>query len=295
MNLKIGVVGVPGGWSSELLADKVAEKTDFRLLIDMKKTKLDLVRGKVYYEDHDLTQLDAVIIKKIGSRYSPDFLDRLEVLRYLNEKGVKSFSRPIKIIRLLDRLSCTVTLRSGKVAMPPTIITESIDIAEETIKAYGSAVLKPLYSTKARGMMLLKHNEHTRHQLMEYKRENKILYIQKKLKLPDYDLGVVFLGGKYLTTYARRITNGAWNTTTHSGGKYSPFNPSKQVIDLADKAQKLFGLDFTCVDIAETETGPIVFEVSAFGGFRGVQTTSGIDAADLYADYVINQLKADSQ
>lgn len=290
MKPRIGVVGVPGGWSSETLADRVAEKTGFRLLVDMKNTKLDLTKGKVYFENHDLSQLDALIIKKIGAQYSCSFLDRLEILRFLNEKGVKMYSKPQSIIRLLDRLSCTVTLKANNIPMPPTVITENVEFAIETVEAFGQAILKPLYSTKARGMILLNATDDLESQLADFKINNKIMYLQKKLQLPEYDLGVVFLGGEYLTTYARRIMNGSWNTTINSGGKYSPFKPSDQIIDLAKKAQNLFDLDFTCVDIAETEDGPIVFEVSAFGGFRGVLETSGIDAAARYADYVLTQV-----
>lgn len=293
MKPKIGVVGVPGGWSSEELADRVADKTGLRLLIDMKKTKMDMDSGSVFFENHDLSELDAIIIKKVGSQYSPDFLDRLELLRFLNEKGVKMYSKPLNIIRLLDRLSCTVTLKSGNIPMPPTTVTESVELAEQTIINYQEAVLKPLFSTKARGMQVVAAGDNLKQTLEQFKEENKIMYIQKKLQLPDFDLGVVFLGGKYLTTYARRITNGAWNTTTHSGGKYSAHEPSQEIIDLADRAQKLFDLDFTCVDIAETDKGPIVFEVSAFGGFRGVLSTSGIDAAEKYAEYVLQQVTND--
>ena len=46
-------------------------------------------------------------------------------------------------------------------------------------------------------------------------------------------------------------------------------------------------MDFTTVDVAETADGPIVFEVSAFGGFRGALEGAGIDAAAAYADYAI--------
>jgi len=45
-------------------------------------------------------------------------------------------------------------------------------------------------------------------------------------------------------------------------------------------------MDFTTVDIAESDIGPIVFEVSAFGGFRGSKEGIGIDAAERYVDYV---------
>jgi ribosomal protein S6--L-glutamate ligase len=47
---------------------------------------------------------------------------------------------------------------------------------------------------------------------------------------------------------------------------------------------------FTTVDVADTEDGPVVFEVSAFGGFRGAKEGIGIDAAALYADHILTQL-----
>ena len=117
------------------------------------------------------------------------------------------------------------------------------------------------------------------------------MYIQKKIDLHGKDMGIVFMGGEYLTTYARVQSEGAWNTTTRSGGKYESYDPPEEIIALAKKAQALFELDFTCVDVAETDDGPVVFEVSAFGGFRGILTARGIDAADLYADYIIRRLR----
>ncbi|WP_316897762.1 GAK system ATP-grasp enzyme [Pseudodesulfovibrio indicus] len=290
--MKIGVIGVEGGWSSEKLADTVAAKTGGeRVLIDMADVRLDLPSGDAFYNGHNLRDFDALIIKKIGARYSPDLLDRLEVLRYLHERGLKIFSSPYAILRALDRLSCTVSLQLKDIPMPPTTVTESVDQALIALEHYGEAVFKPLYTSKARGMFILKHGPDARAAIEEYKAEHPILYIQKTIDLGDLDLGIAFLGGEYLTTYARCKTNGAWNTTTASGGKYRPYEPSPEIIELARRAQADFNLDFTCVDVAITDDGPYVFEVSVFGGFRGIQETSGIDAAALYADYVMEKLK----
>ena len=111
----------------------------------------------------------------------------------------------------------------------------------------------------------------------------------------EQDLGVVFLGGEYLTTYARIRQSGAWNTTTASGGKYVPFDPPQEIIDLAYRAQQPFGLDFTCVDVALTDSGPYVFEVSAFGGFMGLKQARGIDVAALFTAHVLDRLKQSGQ
>ena len=58
-------------------------------------------------------------------------------------------------------------------------------------------------------------------------------------------------------------------------------------------AQEPFGLTFTCVDVAETSPGPVVWEVSAFGGFRGLREARDIDAADLYVRFVLEQIGAE--
>lgn len=289
---KIGVVGTIGGWSSEKLADTVGSKTGHRLLIDMKKVSLDLSTGDVLYQGHRLNDLDALIIKKIGSRYSSDLLDRLEILRYLFDRGSKIFSNPLSILRVIDRLSCTVTLRAHDIPMPPTVITEDTDAALDALTVYGEAVFKPLYSSKAKGMTVIQKGPDAREKIRAFHAENPMMYIQKKIDLPGKDLGIVFLGGRYLTTYARCADESSWNTTTRSGGTYASHDPEESVIELARRAQEPFGLDFTCVDVAETQNGPVVFEVSAFGGFKGIEKARGLDAAAMYADYVLNKVES---
>jgi ribosomal protein S6--L-glutamate ligase len=290
--MKIGVIGLKGAWSSEQLARAVAEKTGRETKIfEMQDVRLDLPSGRSTVEGEDLSTYDALIIKKIGKQYSPDLLDRLEMLRLLEGRGVKIFSSPYSILRVLDRLTCTISLQLGDIPMPPTTITEDVDHALAAVEEYGEAVFKPLYSTKARGMFVLKPGPDARRIIEDYHKEYNTMYIQKTIDLNDSDLGIVFLGGEYLTTYARCKTTDSWNTTTVNGGKYAPIDPPQEIIDLAQKAQAIFNLDFTCVDVAITPDGPFIFEVSAFGGFRGLRDARGIDAAAHYVDYVIKKVR----
>ncbi len=292
---KIGVIGIPGKWSTETLADAVEERTGYRQVIDMAAVSLDLDRQRLLYRDQDLCQLDALIVKKISATYSPNTLDRLELLRVAEQTGVRVFSRAEHILRLIDRLSCTVTLRNAGIPMPATRVTEDIEAALAAVDDFGSAVFKPLYSTKARGMCVIEAQQspaRVEREIRAFQKDNPMMYIQQKVELPGRDLGMVFLAGKYLGSYARVSKGEAWNTTIHSGGKYAAHTPPNDIIDLAQRAQALFGMDFTTVDVAETNSGPIVFEVSAFGGFRGALEGIGINAAALYTDHVLQQLTA---
>jgi tetrahydromethanopterin:alpha-L-glutamate ligase len=290
---RIGVVGIPGKWSTETLADAVESHTGFRLVIDMAEVCLDLQGGKLLFRDVDLCSLDALVVKKISASYSPNTLDRLELLRIAEAAGVRVFSRAERILRLIDRLSCTITLRNAGIAMPETRVTEDMHFAIEAVEDFGSAVFKPLYSTKARGMCVIESSwgaERVRAAIAEFQAEHPMMYIQKKIALPGRDLGMVFLAGEYLGTYARVSQGDAWNTTIHSGGRYAEHLPSEDLIDLARRAQAPFGMDFTTVDVAETEGEPIVFEVSAFGGFRGAKEGIGLNVADRYVKHVMKEL-----
>jgi len=284
---KIGVIGTPGKWSTEALADALEARTGYRQVIDMARVTLDLETRALVCDGVDLCALDGLVVKKIAETYSPDALDRLEMLRVAEAMGVKIFSPATAILRLMDRLACTVTLANAKVPMPPTTITEDLTAARAALDRYGSAVFKPLFSTKARGMVLLDADApDAEAQIAAFKAANPVMYLQKKADLSGHDLGMVFLGGAYLCTYARVSQTGSWNTTIHSGGKYAAFEPDAALIELGRRAQAPFGLTFTTVDIALTPDGPIVFEVSAFGGYRGALEGCGIDAAALVAEHV---------
>lgn len=291
---KIGVVGIPGGWSTLRLLDALEARTGYRLCIDMAEVRLDLETGKAFYKDNDLTELDGIIVKKIAPSYTPDALDRMEILRFLHSGGLPVFSNPDSMFRLIDRLSGTAVLRRGGIPMPPTTVTEDVSEAAAAVSDYGRAVFKPLYSSKARGMTVIEEGPDMHEEIADYQAAgNRVMYIQQMVAHAGghLDLGVSFLGGQYLATYARQGSGNSWDTTTRTGGRYVPHNPSDEIIELARKAQNLFpGMAFTCVDVVETPSGAAIYEVSAFGGFRGLLDACGLDAAGAYADYVLREI-----
>ncbi|MEP0073236.1 MAG: GAK system ATP-grasp enzyme [Marinomonas sp.] len=292
--LKIGVIGVPGKWSTEVLADRLEAKTGFRAVMDMSDFELHLDTNKVYCNGLDLTELDGLIVKKISQVYAPSTEDRIHMLSHLESLGVPVFSPTASMGKLINRLSGTLALQQGNIPMPKTRVTESVDLAFGVVREFGSAILKPLYSTKARGMVFLREedsDESVRAQLEEYKETQSLFYIQQALNLNGRDLGMVFIGGEYFCTYARVANSDAWNTTIHSGGRYELFEANDDLIELGRRAQACFDMSFTTVDIALTDQGPVVFEVSAFGGFKGALDGCNLDAAEAYANYVLRRVE----
>jgi ribosomal protein S6--L-glutamate ligase len=290
--MKIGVIGLLGKWSSEQLVEEIQNQGHQAKIIEMENVVFDLQNKKISYMGEDLEDYDGFIIKKLGAEYSAFLYDRLEVLDYLEAvKKKKFFPNPDKVRRLINRYSCTKELCMGDIPLPETTVTENVEEAVKKLSEYGEAIVKPLFTSKSRGMIKIKSDETALVRLENFQKEFNTIYLQKVVKHPGYDLGVCFLGEQYIGTYARVGNKDGWNTTTRHGGHYEQKQPNQEIIDLAKKARDIFDLVFTCVDVVETDEGAKVFEVSAFGGFKGLKESAGMNLAKMYAEYVIKELE----
>jgi len=159
-----------------------------------------------------------------------------------------------------------------------------------TVERFGVAVLKPLFTSKGRGMVRLDSSLDVRRILEGHRIDNADpFYLQRFVKHPGRDLGVAVLDGRCLGAYWRIAGDGQWMTTVLSGGRYAPADPPAEAIALAERAARHFGLLFTGVDLIETDGGFTVLEVSAFGGFRGLLDGCGVDAAPPLAGAVLGR------
>ncbi|MCA9521194.1 MAG: GAK system ATP-grasp enzyme [Myxococcales bacterium] len=284
---RIGVIGTAGGWSSERLAKAFERRTGTRILIDMEEVVLDLEKQRVTARGLDLSELDALVLKKVGAAYSPNLGYRLDLLEFLTPRGVPMFSAPAAIRRALDRLSCSSVLRSNDVPMPATLITEDVLEAVSAVRQFGAAFLKPLLSSKGRGIRLVYDTEDALDDIEAFKDlGNPILYVQQRVEVSGSDICIAFLGGEYLGAYSRVHDPNERRISR----KYQRCAPSDELVELARHAQSLFDLDLTYVELIETRQGPLVIDVSAFGEFRSLLDICGVDACEQLADYVLRHL-----
>lgn len=291
--MNIGVIGLKGAWSSEALSSALQKRGAGGQIIELSDIHCDMNAGEFFDNAGSLERFDGIIIKKMGRTYTPALLDQLDLLAWLNRKGLPIFSGPDRLRDMISRLGCTLRLREHDIPMPKTLITENLNVANDWVQDNGPSVFKPLYSTKARGMKVIHPGDQTKDELKQCLTQGQsIIYLQQFNDLKGQDHGLIFLDGDFLGAYSRVGDGSSWNTTTNHGGKYQKYEPSQEIIDLAYRAQAIFGLDFCSVDVAITNDGPIIFEVSAFGGYRGLFDSASIDVSHILVNHVISKLKS---
>jgi ribosomal protein S6--L-glutamate ligase len=285
--MRIAVIGQPGAWSTERLAEALRAAGAVSPVVDLATCALRLPERAVYFEGQPLV-VDAAVVKKIGDTAGGWAVrERLQILRHLEAGGVPVWSGPGQIEAAVDRARMTVELVRGGLPMPETIITEDVAEAVAAVERFGSAVLNPLFTSKGRGMHRLDASLDLPRLLAAHARETPgPFYLQRFVKHPGRDLGVAVLDGQYLGAYWRVAGHDQWMTTILAGGHYERADPPDEVIDLACRAAAHTG-----VDLIESDEGYRILEVSDFGGFRGLLEGCGVDAAPLLAAAVCRRAR----
>jgi tetrahydromethanopterin:alpha-L-glutamate ligase len=291
--MRIAVVGQPGAWSTERLADALRRAGAISVVVDLAACALRLPEAALYHEARPLA-VDAAVVKKIGDTTQGWAVrERVQLLRHLEAGGVPVWSPPDRIEAAIDRGRMTVELVRAGLPVPETILTEDVAEASAAVARFGSAVLKPLFTSKGRGMQRLDPSLDLPKLLARHAEHNPgPFYVQRFVKHPGRDLGVALLEGEYLGAYWRIAGHDQWMTTILAGGRYERADPAPEVVELAGRAARHFGLLFTGVDLIESPEGYRILEVSAFGGFRGLLEGCGIDAAPLMAAAVLRRARA---
>ena len=294
----IAVVGQPGAWSTERLASALRAEGAESFVVDLAACALEFPAARVYTGGRPLDGLAGAVVKKIGAATDGSgFAARINLLRALYRSGVPVVSGPEQLAITADRYRMTLELVRAGLPMPETVVTDDVGEAEAAVERFKAAVLKPLFTSKGRGMKRLGADSDLE-PLFERHREDHGLpfYLQRFVPHPGRDLGVAVLNGRCLGAYWRVAARDQWMTTILSGGRYEPADPSPEAIAIAERAARHFGLLFTGVDLMETPDGGwVVLEVSAFGGFRGLSVALGLDAASLVARAALDRFGARSR
>jgi ribosomal protein S6--L-glutamate ligase len=286
--VRIAVIGQPGAWSTERLAEALRRCGADAVVVDLAACALRLPEPGVWHQGRRL-EADAAVVKKIGDTAGGWVVrERLQVLRHLEASGIPVWSAPDRLEMAVDRSRMTVELARAGVPMPETVVTEDVAEAAAAVERFGSAVLKPLFTSKGRGMVRLDAALHLERVFERFRDDGLVpFYLQRFVKHPGRDLGIAMLEGRCLGAYWRVAAEGQWMTTILSGGRYAPATPPPEALAIAERAARHFGLLFTGVDLIEGGDGFSVLEVSAFGGFRGLLDGCGIDAAPMLAEALL--------
>ncbi|MBQ7912310.1 MAG: RimK family alpha-L-glutamate ligase [Clostridia bacterium] len=245
---------------------------------------------------------DGKISSSVAQKYNfAVYLDKDKYLgRMLEGLGLRLFN-PISAIELCDDKMLTyLALREANVPLiksvpAPLCYTPNVKANEFFLQKVSQElgfplVVKKSYGSFGAGVQLV----HGMPDLI--KAGNEFLhephFFQQFIsEAAGRDIRVIVIGGKAVAAMERVAKTGEFRSNIELGGEGRTIALSETVASVAEKAARALGLDYCGVDVLQTQDGARICEVNSNAFFEGLEATTGINVARLYAEYISNIFK----
>jgi len=239
----------------------------------------------IHYKGERLEDVDAVI-PRIGA--SVTFYGTA-VLRQFESMGVLAVNSSIAINRARDKLRALQLLSRRGIGLPVTGFANSPDEIPDLIKMVGGAplVIKLLEGTQGIGVVLAETTQAAESVIQAFMGLKANIMVQEYVKdAGGRDLRCFVVGGKVIAAMSRQAKPGEFRSNLHRGGTAKLAKITAEERDAAIRAAKIMGLNVAGVDILRSQQGPLVMEVNASPGLKGIEAATGMDIAGMIIEFI---------
>ncbi|MSU80262.1 MAG: RimK family alpha-L-glutamate ligase [Gemmataceae bacterium] len=236
-----------------------------------------------------LSGYDAIIVRTMPPGSLEQVVFRMDVLHRLESAGVRVLNPPRALEVCVDKYLASARLESAGLPTPPTFICQDAESALEAFESLGGdVVVKPLFGSEGRGMVRISDVETAWRVFRTVERMQAVLYVQKFIAHPGWDLRVFVIAGRAIAAM-RRHAKDDWRTNVAQGGRAEPASLTQEEECLALAAAEAVGTPIAGIDLLpRPDGGYFVLEVNAVPGWRALAPTSGIDVAREIISYTID-------
>jgi gamma-F420-2:alpha-L-glutamate ligase len=237
-----------------------------------------------------------------GQALACDFILYLDKDLYLSHEleklGYRLFNKADSIELCDDKMLTYLALANHGIKMPKTIsgpLNYSGDISLAFLKNLQKElsfpfVAKTNFGSLGQGVYLLKNPE----DLLAFETQHggePRLYQEFIASSKGHDFRIVVIGGKVVAAMKRISDTGDFRSNIALGGHGEKVDLDSKFAELAEKTCKILSLDYAGIDVLTGPKGePILCEANSNAFIAGIEKTTGINVAALYARYIQKQI-----
>ena len=163
------------------------------------------------------------------------------------------------------------------------------DNIEEQIKLLGGTpvIIKLQEGTQGMGVILAETKKSAKSILDTfYKMDTSILMQEYIEEANGEDIRIIVVGDKIVASMKRSSAVEEFRSNVHRGAETMAIIPTPNEQSIAKDAVKYLGLGVAGVDLIRSKRGPLLIEVNASPGLKGIEAATGINVAREIIKYV---------
>ena len=282
--MRLALLSYGAGWHARDLTRAAAELGHAAEAVDFRTVSASLPGRRT-----SLTGFDAVLVRTMPPGSLEQVVFRMDVLHRLEAEGVRVLNSPRALEVCIDKYLACARLEAAGLPVPDTIVCQDAETAVAAFETLGGdVVVKPLFGSEGKGMLRVSQIDLAWRIFRTLERTAAVLYVQRFVAHPGWDLRVFVLAGRVLAAMRRHARDG-WRTNVAQGGRAEAVTATHAEEQLALAASAAVGTRVAGVDLLpRPEGGYYILEVNAVPGWRALGPTTGVDVArEIIADLAI--------
>ena len=238
--------------------------------------------------EQDLKLLDAILVRTMPPGTLEQVVARMDILAGLEAAGVSVLNPPKSLECAVDKYLTTQRMAMAGLPVPKTVVCESSETALLAFDQLGrDVVVKPLFGAEGRGIMRVSDPELALRAFRTLERLGAVLYLQQFVTGPGFDIRILLLDRQLVGSMKRVPRTGDFRANISQHGTAVHHEPTDQELHLARESAHVTGSIFAGVDLMYDAVGePLVIEVNAVPGWRGLQKACDVDVPGMLFDWL---------
>ncbi|HET6572518.1 MAG TPA: RimK family alpha-L-glutamate ligase [Fimbriiglobus sp.] len=286
--MRLALLSGGTGWHVQDLARAAADLGHAADVLDFRR----LSTGAPCPGLEPLVGYDAAIVRTMPAGSLEQVVFRMDLLHAAAVAGVRVLNPPRAVEACVDKYLTNVRLLAAGLPVPETVACQR---ADDALMAFdrlgGDVVVKPLFGAEGRGMVRVTDPELAWRTFRAIEQTGGVLYLQRFVRHPGWDLRAFVIGGKVVAAM-KRSSHGDWRTNVAQGGTAERTELALPERKLAVQAAETVGAAVAGVDLLPGLGGEwYVIEVNAVPGWRALAAATGQDIARAVVHFLAEEYR----
>lgn len=224
---------------------------------------------------------DVLLVRTMPPGSLEQVVFRMDALARQESEGVRVINSPRSLECAVDKYLTTSKCHAAGLPVPDTIVCETEDTALAAFAELGGdVVVKPLFGSEGRGILRVSDPDLALRTFRTLSRLQAVLYVQRFIPHPGYDVRVLVFDGEVLGGMKRYAADGDFRTNVSRRAHAEKHSPTAAECDFALRATAATGAWFAGVDLLYDRDGRCyVIEVNAVPGWKAFSRVNDMDVA----------------
>ncbi len=274
--------------STQRIMDEAQKLGHYVELIDHTKCSVKLGEGKprIYLGEDDVTNEFDAIIPRIGAKVTKH---GSAIVKQFEMNNVFSTARSLGITRARNKVRTLQIMARKNIPIPETVFSINPDNIEEQIKILGGppVIIKLQEGTHGLGVILAESKKSAKSIIDTFYKMDTSILLQRYIEEAEgEDIRIIVVGNKVVASMKRISEIGEFRSNVHRGADTEAVNPTAKEQYIALNACKYLGLGVAGVDLMRSKSGPVLIEVNASPGLKGIEGATGVNVAKHIIQFV---------